>query len=124
MNIHQRAIIVDGHCDTPYRMLRHNVHIEEHDPEAQVDLRSLQESGITASFFAAYVPPFYANRGAASFAYRAIELIHSETDRHPDKLTFVTDADGIVAAKRAGKVAIMIGVEGGHAIEDSLDILR
>src|SRR6202171_309854 len=50
--LHRRAIIVDGHCDTPYRMLRHNVRLHEHDPEAQCDLDSLRESGITASFFA------------------------------------------------------------------------
>ena len=64
--VHRRAIIVDGHCDTPYRMLRHNVHLDEHDTEAQLDLRSLLAGGITASFFAAYVPPHYANRGAAA----------------------------------------------------------
>src|SRR5438128_7285576 len=98
-DIHKRAIIVDGHCDTPYRMLRHEVHLEDHDAEAQVDLRSLEESGITATFFAAYVPPFYANRGAAKFAYRLIELIHAEAKRHPEKLVFAADADGIVAAK-------------------------
>jgi membrane dipeptidase len=121
--LHRRAIIVDGHCDTPYRMLRHNVHLDEHDPEAQLDLRSLRESGITASFFAAYVPPFYANRGAADFARQAIALTHSETKRY-EELTFVADSAGIRAAKAAGKSAIMIGVEGGHAIEDSLDILR
>lgn len=123
-DVHKRAIIVDGHCDTPYRMLRHNVHIDEHDPEAQVDLKTLRESGITASFFAAYVPPFYAGRGAAQFAYRAIDLIHSETKRHADQLSLCTDVDCISEAKRRGKVAIMIGVEGGHAIEDSLDTLR
>ena len=43
--IHNRAIIVDGHCDTPYRLHRHNVHLDEHDPEAQADLKSLRESG-------------------------------------------------------------------------------
>src|SRR5881397_3484253 len=86
--LHRRAIIVDGHCDTPYRMLRRNVHLEEHDPEAQVDLKTLRESGITASFFAAYVPPFYAGRGAAKFAYRVIDLIQSETARYPEVLTF------------------------------------
>ncbi len=123
-HIHRRAIVVDGHCDTPYRLLRHNVHLEEHDPEAQVDLRSLRESGITASFFAAYVPPYYAGRGAARFAYRLIELIHAEVGRHPEALTFCTEASGIRAAKAAGRIAIMIGVEGGHAIEDSLDTLR
>src|SRR5205085_408174 len=122
--VHRRAIIVDGHCDTPYRMLRHNVHLDEHDTEAQVDLRSLLASGITASFFAAYVPPYYANRGALAFANRAIDLILAETARHPGTLVDCTDAAGIRAAKAGGKTAIMIGVEGGHAIEDSLDHLR
>ncbi len=122
--VHRRAIIVDGHCDTPYRMLRHNVHLDEHDPEAQADLRSLRKGGVTASFFAAYVPPYYANRGAAQFAHRVIDLIHAEVERRKDVLTFCTDADGIRAAKRDGRIGILIGVEGGHAIEDSLITLR
>ncbi len=122
--VHRRAIIVDGHCDTPYRMLRHNVHLDEHDTEAQLDLRSLLAGGITASFFAAYVPPFYANRGALAFANRAIDLILAETARQPDTLVHCTDAAGIRVAKASGKTAILIGVEGGHAIEDSLDTLR
>lgn len=123
-SVHGRAIIVDGHCDTPYRLFRRNVHLDEHDTEAQLDLKSLRESGITASFFASYVPPFYAGRGAARFAYRLIELIHAEVRRHPDILLFCDDAAGIRRAKTEGKTAIMIGVEGGHAIEDSLSILR
>jgi membrane dipeptidase len=116
-------MIVDGHCDTPYRLLRRNLHLDEHDPQAQVDLRTLRESGITATFFAAYVPPYYAGRGAADFAYKAIDLIRSEAARYPD-LSFCTDTGGIREAKRNRKTAIMIGVEGGHAIEDSLDTLR
>ena len=79
--VHRRAIIVDGHCDTPYRLLRHGLHIDDADPEAQLDLETLKASGITASFFAAYVPPAYANRGAAAFAYRLIDLIHAEASR-------------------------------------------
>lgn len=123
-DVHRRAIIVDGHCDTPYRMFRHNVHLDEHDTEAQADLRTLQQSGITASFFAAYVPPFYADRGAAAFARRLIQLVRDEVTRNPNALTFCTDSAGIRTAKRDGKLALMIGVEGGHAIEDSLDTLR
>src|SRR6184192_1025984 len=80
--VHSRAIIVDGHCDTPYRLIRHNLHLGEHDPEAQLDLKSLHESGITASFFAAYVPPFYAGRGARQFAHRVIDLIEAEVARN------------------------------------------
>lgn len=122
--VHRRAIIVDGHCDTPYRLFRHNVHLDEHDTEAQADLRSLQEGGVTASFFAAYVPPFYAGRGAAAFAYRLIDVIREEAKRNPEALAMCSDAAGIRQAKRDGKIALMIGVEGGHAIEDSLDTLR
>ncbi len=123
-DLHRRAIIVDGHCDTPYRLFRHNVHLDEHDTEAQADLRSLQESGITASFFASYVPPAYANRAAADFARLLIDVIETEARRRPDAVVLCTDSAGIRAAKRDGKLALMIGVEGGHAIEDSLDILR
>jgi len=123
-DVHRRSIIVDGHCDTPYRVLRHNVHVDEHDPEAQCDLRSLEESGITASFFAAYVPPAYADRGAAALAYRLFEIIKDEVGHGGGKLTFCADSAGIRAAKRDGQIAILIGVEGGHAIEDSLDTLR
>jgi membrane dipeptidase len=123
-DVHARAIIVDGHCDTPYRLLRHRVHLDDHDTEAQADLRSLRESGITASFFAAYVPPYYAGRGAANFARKLIGIIDAEAARRPELLTRCDDAAGIRAAKRDGKIALMIGVEGGHAIEDSLDILR
>src|SRR6185436_456383 len=123
-DVHRRAIIVDGHCDTPYRLFRHNVHVDEHDTEAQADLRSLLDGGITASFFAAYVPPPYAGRGAARFARNLIQLIHHEAERRADAAVLCTDSAGIRAAKRDGKLALMIGVEGGHAIEDSLDILR
>jgi membrane dipeptidase len=123
-DVHRRAIIVDGHCDTPYRLFRHNVHLDEHDTEAQADLRSLREGGVTASFFASYVPPAYAGRGAAKFAFRLIDIIHDEVRRRPDALIHCTDVAGIRAAKRDGRLAVMIGVEGGHAIEDSLDILR
>src|SRR5438067_10760143 len=105
-------------------MLRRNVHLEEHDPEAQVDLKTLRESGITASFFAAYVPPFYAGRGARQFAHRLIDLIEAEVARHAGVLVRCNDSAGIRAAKRGGKTAIMIGAEGGHAIEDSLITLR
>lgn len=121
--VHARSIIVDGHCDTPYRLFRHNIHLDEHDPEAQADLRTLRDGGITASFFAAYVPPFYANRGAADFARRLIGVIREEAGRRPDELLFCDSSAGIREAKARGRLGLMIGVEGGHAIEDSLDIL-
>jgi membrane dipeptidase len=122
--VHGRAIIVDGHCDTPYRLRRSGGTLASHDDAAQLDLEKLKQSGITASFFVSYVPPFYAGRGAARFARELIAIIHREAAAHPDQLTFATSAAEIRQAKRDGKIALMIGVEGGHAIEDSLEILE
>lgn len=123
-DVHRRAIIVDGHCDTPYRLKRLNLRLNDPSPEAQVDLQMLQESGITASFFVSYVPPFYAGRGAANFARKLIQIIHDEARAHRAEVDLVTDSAGIRRAKANGRIALMIGIEGGHAIEDSLDILR
>lgn len=122
--IHRKSIIVDGHCDTPYRLKRLGLRLIDPSPEAQVNLELLKESGITGSFFVSYVPPFYAERGAAAFCRGQIELIQSEVAQHPEDLTFVTDAAGIREAKEEGSIAILIGIEGGHAIEDSLEILE
>jgi membrane dipeptidase len=122
--IHERAIIVDGHCDTPYRLRRHRLDLIDRDYDAQVDLETLKASGITASFFVSYVPPFYAGRGAARFAFEQIELIHRQVALYPEHLIFAADSESIERAHREGKVALMIGVEGGHAIEDSLEVLE
>ncbi|HUP65511.1 MAG TPA: dipeptidase [Thermoanaerobaculia bacterium] len=123
-DLHRRAIVVDGHCDTPFRLKRMGLGIADPDPLAQVDLRILIESGITASFFAAYVPPYYANRGSAAFADQLIDIIENEAARHPRNLMLGRDSRSIEEAKRSGRVAIMIGIEGGHAIEDSLEKLE
>jgi membrane dipeptidase len=121
--LHERAVIVDGHCDSPYRMLRHGVRLGDRDDGAHADLRSLRDGGVTASFFAAYVPPAYAGNGAAQFADRLIDLIRDEAERYPDDVVFAGDAAGIRKAKQREKLALLIGIEGGHAIEDSLETL-
>ncbi|HVT02791.1 MAG TPA: dipeptidase [Thermoanaerobaculia bacterium] len=122
--LHRRAIIVDGHCDTPYRLKRQQIHIDEHHTEAQADMRMLKDSGITASFFAAYVPPAYANRGAARFADELIDIIDAECLRRPEVFERANDSAAIRRVKGSGKIGVLIGIEGGHAIEDSLETLR
>lgn len=121
--VHRRAIIVDGHCDTPYRLNNQRIPFDRKHPGAHVDFDTLRRSGITASFFAAYVPPHYANRGAADFANRLIDLIHATASEFPEDLILATDSADIRAAKQRGKIALLIGIEGGHAIEDSLELL-
>jgi membrane dipeptidase len=122
--IHRAGISVDGHCDTPYRLKRQGLHLEDQHPEAQATLQLLADGGLSASFFAAYVPPFYANRGAAGFCDELIDLIDAEAVRYPENVVRANSVAEIRAAKRNGRFAILIGIEGGHAIEDSLETLN
>lgn len=118
-----RPLIVDGHCDAPYRMYRHRVSFDADDPTAQIDLDTMREGGINASFFAAYVPGYWVDHGAAGFADRLIDIIERECDRHED-LELATTSRDIERIYDEGRIAILIGIEGGHAIEDSLETLE
>jgi membrane dipeptidase len=80
----------------------------------------MKEGGLTLGFFAAYVPASYATKGgAAKKALEQIELIHRLAATTPG-LVFADSIEDVRAAKKAGKIAVTIGIEGGHAIEDSL----
>ena len=126
--LHQRAIVIDGHNDLPWRLrscydssfdrfdlaLRHS--------EGHTDIPRLREGGVKAQFFAAYVPSSYEGRGAARIAIELIELVHQMADRYAEiELAFT--ADDVRRAVRNGNIAALIAVEGGHAIESSLENL-
>jgi len=129
MRVYREAIVIDTHNDMFTRVLD-----EGFDPDVRhatgdghTDVPRLVESGITAQFMAAWVDaPYALSDPPRSFAraIRYIDAIHAMVERNPDALLLATDGAGVVRAKREGKVAILIGVEGGHAIEDSLDNLR
>ncbi len=130
--LYRDAVVIDTHNDMPSKMLD-----EQYDPavrhpagfralEGNTDLPRLTESGLTAVFLSAWVDSPYAATPGASFerVSRYLSTIHSFVDQHTDRLVFATTAAQVRQAKVQGKVAILIGVEGGHAIEGSLDRLR
>ena len=132
LRVYREAFVIDTHNDMPSRILEDGYDPDvRHAPgfgprEGHTDLPRLIESGLTAEFMSAWVSSSYAARPGASFA-RAMEhvtTIRAWVDRHPDRLRFATTAADVRRAKEEGKVAILIGVEGGHAIESSLDRLR
>jgi membrane dipeptidase len=130
--IYRDAFVIDTHNDMPSRILDDGYDPDvRHSPgfaptEGQTDLPRLLESGLTAVFMSAWVDAPYAATPGASFtrAMQHIATIHAWVDRHPDRLLFATTGADVRRAKREGKIAIFIGVEGGHAIESSLDRLR
>jgi membrane dipeptidase len=85
----------------------------------------MKQGGLTAEFFSLYVKPWYVEHGGA--ARRTLDMIDSvyrAVERHPRDLMFATSVADIRRAKRLNKVAALMGIEGGHAIEDSLPTLR
>src|ERR1051326_4319142 len=118
------SITVDTHADTPTEWMAHPFDLGVVNTRGHFDYPRMKAGGLDAEFFAAYVPAKYANKGAAAFCVKIMETIHEMVERYPQWARFASSTSDIRAAARDGKRAILIGIEGGHAIEDSLELLR
>ena len=125
----KEAPFIDSHNDLP-EMLEARSHgdFSKEDPEQPIkrldtDLPRLKAGQVGAEFWAAFVPSMYDGRGAAKQAITLIDQIHRMNARS-SVLQEATTADGIMRAFKAGKIASLIGIEGGHAIENNLSLLR
>jgi membrane dipeptidase len=118
------AITVDTHADTPSEFLDHPFDLGVLNSRGHFDYPRMKAGGLDAEFFAAYVPAKYANKGAAAYCMKIMETIHEMVDMYPSWVRFATSTAGIRSAVAENRRAILIGIEGGHAIEDSLDLLR
>jgi membrane dipeptidase len=131
LRVHRSAIIIDGHNDLPDKIRGKadssfdKLDISQPQPELQTDIPRLLRGGVGAQFWAAYVPPGTAGTGgAARYALEQIDLIHRMVQRYPETFALAYSADDIRRIHAEGKIASLIGVEGGHAIENSLAVLR
>lgn len=123
MRLHASAIVIDTHEDLPYRLDTKWIDIGKRNDSGHIDIPRLREGGVTGPFFAAYVPASFADSGgSARKALEEISLVHRLVDDHPE-LVFADSPAAVRDAKRKGKISALIGIEGGHAIEDSLGAL-
>jgi membrane dipeptidase len=129
-SLHQGAIVIDTHNDIPSVMLANGTSITDANPWTHTDLSKMKSGGVTGTFFSIYVEGELAEKptviGGGSLR-RAVDLIdttYRQVERNPEDLLLATSAADIRRAKREGKIAILMGVEGGHAIENSLAALR
>ncbi len=129
--LHQDCLVFDGHCDLPWNLYKAkakgtgDVDVSRPVPEFQVDIPRMKEGGLGAIFLAAYAPPSTMQTGgAARIALEQIDIIHGLARRYPETFALARTAEEVRAARAGGRIALLIGVEGGHAIENSLGVLR
>jgi membrane dipeptidase len=122
--LHARAIVVDGHSDTPQRMLFDKFDMGHRDGEGHVDIPRLKEGGIDAPFFSIFVPSTVTGPVAVKRALQQIDAVREQARRHPSDLVLATTAEDVRRAHAAGRLAALMGVEGGHMIDDDMGVLR
>ncbi|MGP8173562.1 MAG: dipeptidase [Terracidiphilus sp.] len=122
--VHRSALVIDTHADTPQRFL--DEHFDLSDPlgGGNLNLASIRKGNLGAEFFSIWVEPTLYK---GHYARRTLELIDSvkqQAARHPKEIEFVTTPAGIEYVHRTHKFAVLMGIEGGHSIEDSPALLR
>ncbi len=122
--LHQDAVVVDTHMDTLQRVLMKHADLGVRSSDGQADLVRLKEGGIDAQFFAVWIDPMYAPHHAARRTLQLIDAMQRVLDRYPDRIELARSATDVRRIVAAGKLAALMGIEGGHAIQNDLALLR
>jgi len=119
----QQAIIIDTHADTPQMMLDEGYDLAQPDSPYMVSIPKMRQGHLGAEFFSIWVDVTWPKQDLIHRALDLIDVVNEQVARHSDVLGMATTADEIVRLHLQGKFAILMGVEGGHIIEDDLHAL-
>ncbi|MDQ7064295.1 MAG: dipeptidase [candidate division KSB1 bacterium] len=124
LEIHRRAIVVDTHSDLTSRLVDENVDISKRLPDGHQDLPRMQEGGLDVQFFSVYVAAKYAQKGGPKRAMEMMDAVYRMVEKFPDRMEMASSVSDIYRIVGRGKIAALMGLEGGHALENSPHILR
>ena len=129
--IHNEALLIDGHNDLPWELRENsgpgftNIDLTKPQKKFHTDIARLKTGNVGAQFWSAFVPSSTAKAGTAvKMTLEQIDVIHEMARRYPDAFEMAYGTDDIRRIRKNGKIASLIGVEGGHSIDNSLPVLR
>jgi membrane dipeptidase len=123
------APVIDGHNDLPWQLRSRDlggvdVTRDLSGAGLHTDVPRLRAGGVGAQFWSVYVPCEFTGHSAVTATLEQIDLVHRMVARHPDVFALATTADEVAAAHAGGRIAALLGAEGGHCIAESLGVLR
>jgi membrane dipeptidase len=123
--VHDRAIVVDTHADTTQRLIYDpKFNIGERHSDGNIDIPRMRDGGLDALFFSIWVPSEVTGPPAVKRALDQIDAVREAVRTHPDDLLLATTAADVRRAAADRKIAALMGMEGGHMIDDDLRLLR
>jgi membrane dipeptidase len=124
--IHESAIVVDTHADTPQRFLDEGFDIGSTDPKdiGHLNLDKAQRGNLGAEFFSIWVDPETNQGHYAQHTFDLIDSVYQQAARHPDRMMMSFSVASIERAHKEHKLAALMGIEGGHSIENDIHLLR
>lgn len=123
-SVHQRAVAIDMHADTVQFMLDEGADINQRLTTTHLDAVRMREGGLDAQFFSIWVEPqYYGLKGerAVERADEQIKAVRALAEQHPETWILATTAEDVRRAAREGKLAALLGLEGGYAIDEKLE---
>ncbi len=126
MKIHEAALIIDTHADTPQRFLDEGFDIGSTDPNdiGHISLDKAKRGNLGAEFFSIWVEPDTNQGRYAKHTFDLIDSVYEQAAKHPDRMTMAFSVADIERAHKEHKLAALMGIEGGHSIEADLHLLR
>ena len=123
--LHERAIVVDSHDDTTQRLVfDKNFNLAARNQNGNIDIPRMREGGLDALFFSIWVPSDVTGPPAVKRALDQIDAVREAVRTFPNDLTLATTAAEVRRAAAERKIAALMGMEGGHMIDDDLRLLR
>jgi len=129
--LHKQSPLIDGHNDYPWALREHNpardlasLDIKQPQPSIMTDIPRLKAGGLGGQFWSVYVPVELQGQSAVTATMEEIDTVHRMIRKYPDTFELALTAADVERIFKAGKIASLIGMEGGHSIDNSLADLR